>query len=493
MDQSKAGFLSMPQKLSDRVSAIRRSGLLDRSGREQFHHLTEHVRVALQVPVAIISIVDEDRQVFAGHCGLPAPWDSVGETPLTHSFCQHVVDRAAILEVNDADLHELVNSNHAIADLGVRAYLGVPIALPTGELVGALAAIDTTPHQWTEHDRKVLQSLALVVEREISVGVSELKYRRLFEDMQEGYYIAEAVRDAAGDVADIRFEEVNPAFERLLGLDANAVLGNRLGDLMPELCEEMLPAVRRVLDTGEPLLSVSAKAIHENWFENRIRRLEGDRVASLFTDVTQRQLNEEQQRFLHQEMMHRVKNTMAVVSAVVTASLRNAPSLEKASEIIASRIEAMSRTQTLITRQEGDTDFAEVVREAIAPHIDDERRLTIQGPSIAISAEQAVGLSLAIYELSTNAAKYGAIGSDEGEISIDWNVGQDRTFEFRWKERNGPRVSPPLRSGFGSKLTDRIVPRYFKGSGTTAYRPEGVEYVLRGVTQTASAEPFDAV
>lgn len=175
----------MSQKLSDRVSAIRKSRLLDRSGREQFHHLTEHVRVALQVPVAIISIVDEDRQVFAGHCGLPAPWDSRGETPLTHSFCQHVVERAEVLEVSDADLHELVNSNHAIADLGVRAYLGVPIALPTGELVGALAAIDTTPRQWSEHDRKVLESLALVVEREISVGVSELKYRRLFEDMQE--------------------------------------------------------------------------------------------------------------------------------------------------------------------------------------------------------------------------------------------------------------------------------------------------------------------
>lgn len=481
----------MPKQLSDRLSAIRRSGLLDRSGREQFHHLTEHVRVALQVPVAIISIVDEDRQVFAGHCGLPAPWDDRGETPLTHSFCQHVVERAEVLEVNDADLHELVNSNHAIADLGVRAYLGVPIALPTGELVGALAAIDTSPRQWSEQDLKVLESLALVVEREISVGMSELKYRRLFEDMQEGYYVAEPLRDDAGNVTDVLFEEANPAFERLTGFETNTTLGRRLSVVMPELGNEMLPIFRKVLRTGQSALHVSAQEIGGRWFENRVRRLEGDRVATVFTDVTQRKLNEEQQRVLHQEMMHRVQNTMAVVSAVVTASLRNAPTLEKASEVIASRIQAMSRTQMLITRQEGNTDFAEVVREAIAPHVDHESRLSIEGPSIAISAQQAVGLSLAIYELSTNAAKYGALKSDEGQISIRWSVGPDRAFEFCWKESKGPAVSLPLRSGFGSKLTDRIVAGYFSGSGKTAYLPEGVEYVLRGVTRTENADEPD--
>ncbi len=478
----------MPQNSPDRISAIKRSGLLDGSGREQFHHLTEHVRAALQVPVAIISIVDEDRQVFAGHCGLPSPWDSRGETPLTHSFCQHVVERAETLEVIDADRHELVSTNHAIADLSVKAYLGVPIALPTGELVGALAAIDTVPRQWTEHDRKVLESLARVVEREISVGVSELKYRRLFEDMQEGYYIAEAVRDAAGEIVDIRLEEVNPAFERLTGLDTDAALGGRLGELMPALNRELVPAIREVLRTGQSVLHVNAEETGGRWFESRIRRLGGDRIASVFTDVTQRKLYDEQQRVLQQEMMHRVKNVMAVVSAVVSASLRNAPTLEQAREIITSRIEAMARTQELITRQGGDTDFAEVVREAIAPHIDDERRLTIEGPAIAISAQQAVGLSLAIYELSTNAAKYGALKSDEGRISIRWNVGPDRSFEFFWQESGGPPVAPPSSSGFGSKLTNRIVASYFAGAADTEYLSEGLQYRLRGMTRTASAD-----
>lgn len=478
----------MMHKPSDRVSAIRKSGLLDRSGREQFHHLTEHVRVALKVPVAIISIVDEDRQVFAGHCGLPSPWDALGETPMTHSFCQHVVERAEPLEVADASRHALVSTNHAIGDLGVQAYLGVPIALPTGELVGALAAIDTSPRQWTEHDRTMLESLALVVEREIAIGVSELKYRRLFEDMQEGYYVAEAIRDDSGALIDVRFEDVNPAFEHLTGLSLQAVVGKTLGELLPAIADEMLPAFRTVLDTGQSLLHVNAEAAQGRWFENRIRSLEGDRVASVFTDVTQSKTSENQQKALQQEMLHRVKNIMAVVNAVVSASLRNASSLDQAREIITSRIEALSRTQALITRQDGDTDFAEVVREAIMPYVSDERRLTIEGPSIPISAQQAVGLSLAIYELSTNAVKYGALKSDDGHIAIKWSVGADSSFEFVWKESKGPPVAQPERAGFGSKLTDRIVASYFTGAGKTTYWPHGVQYELRGTTRTRSAE-----
>jgi PAS domain S-box-containing protein len=481
----------MPHIFSPRVSAIRKSGLLDHSARAQFHHLTEHLRVALQVPVAIISIVDEDRQVFAGHCGLPAPWDSLGETPMTHSFCQHVVERSAPLEVMDANLHELVSTNHAIADLGVRAYLGVPIALPTGELVGALAAIDTAPRQWTEHDRKVLESLAVVVEREISVGVSELKYRRLFEDMQEGFFIAEAVRDTTQEVIDLRLEEVNPAFERLTGLQSEAIAGKLLGELVPELGQQMLPAVLKVLRSGQPLVHVTAEAGAGRWFENRMRLLEGDRIASVFTDVTQRKLQDEQQRVLQQEMTHRVKNIMAVVSAVVSASLRNALSVEQARDIVSSRIEAMARTQALITRQGGDTDFAAVVREAIEPHVD-EHKVSIEGPSILISGQQAVGLSLAIYELATNAAKYGALTSEDGRIAIRWTAGPDRTFSFTWQESDGPPVNAPSRSGFGSKLTNRIVASYFEGSGETRYLPEGVHYHLRGTTRTESAdEPSD--
>ncbi len=286
-----------PELARKRIRAIKRSGLLDGSGKEQFGLSTELVRAMLDVPIAIISIVDEDRQVFAGHCGLPQPWATLGETPMTHSFCQHVVAGNAPLVVNDATLHDLVMQNEAIGELGVIAYLGVPIALPTGELVGALAAIDAKPRNWTTRDRKSLEALAKIVEKEIALAISELKYRSLFSDMQEGYYIASAIRDDHGGLKDVMFEEINPAFERLTGLSPEKVVGSSLLEVVPHVADDMLPAYARVLETGTVLLHANQTSVMGGrWFENRIRRLDEDRIASVFIDVTERVKAEERLR-----------------------------------------------------------------------------------------------------------------------------------------------------------------------------------------------------
>jgi PAS domain S-box-containing protein len=281
--------ISFNLKSLERLSALKHSGLLDRAGREQFGVLTDHVRTMLGVPVAIVSIVDENRQVFAGHCGLPEPWASQGETPMTHSFCQHVVEANDILIVHDANAHELVRDNHAIGDLGVVAYLGVPVRLPSGDIAGALAAIDTEPHDWSDRDVACLRSLARVVEREIAVVASEFRYRSFFEEMQEGYYVASAVRDTKGVLVDVVFEEVNPAFERITGFKEAEVVGTSLSNLVPEALNDMIPAYDHVLRTGELLEHSNAvSTLGGRWFENRIRRLDQNRVASLVTEVTAR-------------------------------------------------------------------------------------------------------------------------------------------------------------------------------------------------------------
>jgi PAS domain-containing protein len=160
-----------------------------------------------------------------------------------------VVETNETLIVRDANIDELVKDNMAIGDLGVVAYLGVPVALPTGEIARALAAIDSEPRDWTERDLDCLKTLAKVVEREIAIFLSEVRYRSFFEEMQEGYYVARAIRDTAGALTDIEFQEVNAAFERLTGFTAAAVVGTRLSDLVPEALPEMLPPYDRVLTT----------------------------------------------------------------------------------------------------------------------------------------------------------------------------------------------------------------------------------------------------
>lgn len=208
---------------------------------------------------------------------------------MTHSFCQHVVETNETLIVRDATIDELVKHNMAIGDLGVVAYLGVPVALPTGEIAGALAAIDSEPRDWTERDLDCLKSLAKVVEREISIFLSEVRYRSFFAEMQEGYYVARAIRSSEGVLTDVEFQEVNAAFERLTGFNAAMVVGTRLSDLVPEALSEMLPPYDRVLTTGEVVEHANTvSSLEGRWFENRIRKIDDDHLASLVTDVTAR-------------------------------------------------------------------------------------------------------------------------------------------------------------------------------------------------------------
>ncbi|MFN0219218.1 MAG: HWE histidine kinase domain-containing protein [Hyphomicrobium sp.] len=136
----------------------------------QFDRITSLVRRFLKVDVCLISLVDIDRQFFKSSSGLGSPWREKRETPLTHSFCQHVVTSQATLIVNDARQDALVCDNEAVKDLNVIAYLGAPIRSSNGEVLGSLCAIKTQSYEWTLDDREALEDFALVVEDEIALG-----------------------------------------------------------------------------------------------------------------------------------------------------------------------------------------------------------------------------------------------------------------------------------------------------------------------------------
>ncbi|MCW2758843.1 MAG: sensor signal transduction histidine kinase, partial [Nocardioidaceae bacterium] len=114
----------------------------------------------LDVPTALVSIVETERQVFPGAAGLPEPYDETRQTPLSHSFCQYVVSDEAPLIVTDARTEERLDGNGAITDLGVIAYAGWPLIDETGATIGSLCAIDDQPRQWTREDLDALADLA---------------------------------------------------------------------------------------------------------------------------------------------------------------------------------------------------------------------------------------------------------------------------------------------------------------------------------------------
>lgn len=153
-----------------RLRALRQTGLLDSPPAEEFDRITELVRRVLAVPVALISLVDEDRQFLKSHPGLPEPWAGRRQTPLSHSFCQYAVESGEPLVVSDAREHPVLKDNLAIPDLGVIAYAGVPLVTEDGHALGSLCAIDHKPRFWTAEQIDMLSDLAKLTMGEIKLS-----------------------------------------------------------------------------------------------------------------------------------------------------------------------------------------------------------------------------------------------------------------------------------------------------------------------------------
>jgi signal transduction histidine kinase len=156
---------------AERLAALQRTELLDSPPDHGFDRLTRLAARLLHAPVALVSLVDEDRQYFKSCIGLPEPWASERGTPLSHSFCQHAVLARAPLIIEDARVHPLVQDNLAIPDLNVVAYAGIPIFSPDGHAIGSFCVIDAEPRAWTDDQIEILRELATSVETEVALRV----------------------------------------------------------------------------------------------------------------------------------------------------------------------------------------------------------------------------------------------------------------------------------------------------------------------------------
>jgi hypothetical protein len=154
----------------ERLGALQATGLLDSDVDPVFDR---HARLAAQVlnaPVALVSLVDADRQFFKSCLGLPEPWASQRGTQLSHSFCQHAVASRVPLIVDDAREHAVLRDNPAIRDMGVVAYAGIPLIDTDGNALGTLCVIDSQPRHWTSHQVQLLADLAASVVTEITLA-----------------------------------------------------------------------------------------------------------------------------------------------------------------------------------------------------------------------------------------------------------------------------------------------------------------------------------
>jgi PAS domain S-box-containing protein len=195
-------------------------------------------------------------------------------------------------------------------------------------------------------------------------------------------------------------------------------------------------------------------------------------------DVTERHRYEDHLKLLLDELNHRVKNTLATVQSIAQQTLRGATDIEEARRLFEGRLMALARVHDVLIREDFQhASLRQVVDDAVTPYCTQDRdRVAIDGPDVSVPARHALALAMALHELCTNAAKYGALSRESGRIAVRWRIqdGDSRRLVLTWSEHGGPVVKPPTRRGFGSRLVERGLPRDLDGTARLDFDPEGV-------------------
>ncbi len=278
----------------------------------------------------------------------------------------------------------------------------------------------------------------------------------------------------------------NDGARKIYGYTASEVIGLPMTTLLAESQIDVWPANLERLRRGESIANIDVsrttrdeRQVHVSLTISPLRDEKGVIVgaSAVARDIAERKAAEERAQLLMAELDHRVKNILAVVSSVVAQTLRSGGVPKSVAAEIEGRISAISRAHNLLNDQGGvDGSLGELIATEIKP-FDQRREIQLSGPVVALTSRASLSLALAIHELATNAAKYGGLSVDGGQLSVVWGVtgSSDKPrLDIEWSESGGPPVAPPSRRGFGTKLIEVSLVR---GLGATVDR----EFLEAGV------------
>jgi PAS domain S-box-containing protein len=321
----------------------------------------------------------------------------------------------------------------------------------------------------------------------ISVDIGERRHAQEIEKHLASM-IASSNDAIMGIDLDMKITSWNAAAEKLYGYSQDEVVGRSVLMLVPDVRQEEEPRILTEVRAGrfvepyetqrrrkdgrlvEVLLSVSP-----------IRDANGRVIGASKTahDITARKDAERLKSILVNELHHRVKNVLATVTAIARQTLGRDKANHEEVEAFTSRLASLSRAQDLLVHADWQhADLKAVMQQALSPYPVDA--FQIGGPSVPLPPRAVVSLSLALHELATNAAKYGALSAPGGQVSISWQFEPlaDNRLRIVWEERGGPEVAPPRRRGFGSTLIERLLSAELKGETKFVYEKSGVICVI---------------
>jgi PAS domain S-box-containing protein len=369
----------------------------------------------------------------------------------------------------------------AVLQTGEPADCEVSYLLPEGQ---TLVALHIDPTYGADGSIDGIMCAATDISRTRSL---ESEHRRLALELGEAlqrYDTALRGSDVTVFTQDksLRYTSITNPF---LGHDVEAIIGRGDEELLPPPSRDIVIALKReALEAGQAL--DSEVHIHDGsidlWFDFHIEPLRDPTgqivgLTGAAVDVTERKEGEAHLRLLMRELTHRSKNLLAVIQAMARQTARHTGSIERFLEQFGARLQALAASHDLLVQESWyGASLTELVRLQLSRHLDRDQ-VVIEGPPILLKPEAAQGLGLALHELATNAAKYGALSSPAGRVSIGWRrlpATEGNGIEIIWQEQGGPEVAMPEQRGFGTLVIERNLVRALDAQVELLFVPAGV-------------------
>ena len=294
------------------------------------------------------------------------------------------------------------------------------------------------------------------------VSTYEAHLEAVLEGITDGFYALDA---------DWRFVVFNRAAETYFGISRDVVLGKTMDEVFPQGRGTYFELrLKAAMEHGESsAFEIGSRLRPDRTVELRISPMRGGGLAVVLNDITERRAAEERRRLLVNELNHRVKNTLATVQAIAAQSLQEAPASVR--DRFDARLMALARaTDVLVAEEWRGATLGAVAEQVASPYAE---RFDLSGPDVRLPSKAAVAMALALHELATNAAKYGALSTAAGRVALEWALDHE-ALRITWRERGGPPVIPPKTTGFGVRLIRRGLQIELRAEVAIDYCAEGL-------------------
>jgi two-component sensor histidine kinase len=218
-------------------------------------------------------------------------------------------------------------------------------------------------------------------------------------------------------------------------------------------------------------------------------------ILSISRDITELAEFQEQQRVLTAELQHRIKNSLAMVSAIANQTIRG-DDIDAARKAFTGRLMTLSQAHDILVQTSWvSAPIKAVIEAALAPYRNGQDRIRVSGPELLLPPKPALAIALAVHELATNATKYGALSNEDGYVTIVWGTngsGDQSSFHFDWVEKGGPHViePEPSKRSFGTRLIERMLKNDFGGEVLMDFKSDGLVCTLSAPLENLAAPEF---